>query len=445
MAAEDNINNVTRSRKNSRKIEKWSDIISELNMDLSKPVNYITAKQIKQVTNEDARLMAKIDRTENLPKAFLENNVFLLPTSRKDYAIVRGRGYHHLEPITTFDTIDYTVRLPLPTSSWKTESEAVLLEHANSCGLLREVTGIPDLTKTIIGRTTTPKFSFNVNGSQISVDRAQIEIDAGFENPEAIVLFEAKIGFPSSFAIRQLYYPFRTAYQRGKKTVRNFFFCLKQEGQRRLYLFWEYKFDPYDRLDAIKFVQFKQYHIKVSYRLPIKTYQNVKPTKSIKEIPQADDVNKISEFPLRVFEGYDTAHKIKDAYGFVNRQSSYYRQASEILGFVSRDKAGKYKLTNRGEEYLQLSSEQKSRYLCKLLLEFPIVNEVFLDISVNPNKVITRQHIIQLIKKHSHLTGSTLGRRTQTIISWFRWIMNNVGIVEVNDNGEVRILTQTKL
>jgi hypothetical protein len=166
---------------------------------------------------------------------------------------------------------------------------------------------------------------------------------------------------------------------------------------------------------------------------------------SKKEIPQADDVNKISEFPLRVFEGYDTADKIKHVFGFVNRQSSYYRQASEILGLVSRDIHGEYRLADRGEEYLRLPSQEKSHYLCKLLLEFPIVNDVFLDISIDTNKVIKKEHIIGLLKKYSHLSGSTLGRRAQTIISWFKWIRNNVGIVEVNDHGEIRISRQTKL
>src|SRR5206468_12761128 len=143
------------------------------------------------------------------------------------------------------------------------------------------------------------------------VDHAQIEVDAGFENSKEIVLFEAKIGVPSSFAIRQLYYPFRTVFQREKKKVRNFFFCLKHEGKKRLYLFWEYKFDPHDSFESIKLVQRKQYQIQVSYSGPVKIYQNVKPLGGKKDIPQADNVNKIIEFPLRVFEGYDTAEKIQ--------------------------------------------------------------------------------------------------------------------------------------
>ena len=84
------------------------------------------------------------------------------------------------------------------------ESEGVLLEYANSCGLLGKVTGTPNLFQTFRGRRTTPKFR--------NVDRAQIEVDAGLENSEQIILFEAKIGVPSSFEIRQLYYPFRTDF-----------------------------------------------------------------------------------------------------------------------------------------------------------------------------------------------------------------------------------------
>ena len=157
-----------------------------------------------------------------------------------------------------------------------------------------------------------------------------------------------------------------------------------------MYLFWEYEFDPYDSFESIKLVQCKQYQIKISKRLSVKEYQNVKPVKNKKEIPQADDVNKISEFPLRVFEGYDTADKIKHAFGFVNRQSSYYRHASEILGLVSKDKNGNTNLPTEGKNFFT-SFATKVPVLCKLLLEFPIVNQIFLDISIEPSKVIGRQ------------------------------------------------------
>jgi hypothetical protein len=80
-----------------------------------------------------------------------------------------------------------------------------------------------------------------------------------------------------------------------------------------------------------------------------------------------------------------------------------------------------------------------------LLLEFPLINNIFIEILTDKNKVISKQQIIEVLKKKSDLSGSTLGRRTQTIISWFKWIKNNLGIVEVDKNGDIRIARQMKV
>jgi hypothetical protein len=52
---------------------------------------------------------------------FKQNNLFLLPVSRKEYAIVKGTGYHLLETMSDIIPITFTTRLPL-NSSWKTEN-----------------------------------------------------------------------------------------------------------------------------------------------------------------------------------------------------------------------------------------------------------------------------------------------------------------------------------
>jgi hypothetical protein len=77
-----------------------------------------------------------------------------------------------------------------------------------------------------------------------------------------------------------------------------------------------------------------------------------------------------------------------------------------------------------------------------MILEFPIINSLFLEISSDPRKVITRQDIVRLLKRRSDLTGDTLFRRTRTIISWFKWIRNNLGIVEVDAEGNIRFSRQ---
>jgi hypothetical protein len=52
---------------------------------------------------------------------------------------------------------------------------------------------------------------------------------------------------------------------------------------------------------------------------------------------------------------------------------------------------------------------------------------------------------MELLKMKSHLTGATLERRARTIRSWFRWIGNNLGLVQVDDSGNVSIERQVRL
>ncbi len=379
-----------------------------------------------------------MDSIEDLPQIFRDNGLFLLPINRHEYVIVRGKGYHSLEKIDEKPLI-HTTSHPFPVSAMDVESEGIYLDYAHSCGVLARFSQLSNLHLSFRGRRTTPKLAFDVGSSRIEIDSAQIEVDAVYENIDRIVTVEAKIGIPSSFSIRQLYYPFRTFDD--KKPVRNFFFCF--EPLQKLYLLWEYKFEPVSSFESIKLLQCRQFQVRVTESLSIKEYQDIRPTKRL-DIPQADDVNKIIQFPFRVFEGYDTSEKMIDAFGFVRRQSSYYRQAAEILGLVRLDR-NRYKLTDMGEHYLKLPEESKANFICKLLLEFPIMHEIFLQISIDSRKSFSKNDIIELLRQRSHITGSTLGRRAQTIISWFKWIRNNVGIVEVDKDCNIRLARQMKM
>jgi hypothetical protein len=65
------------------------------------------------------------------------------------------------------------------------------------------------------------------------------------------------------------------------------------------------------------------------------------------------------------------------------------------------------------------------------------MNEIFLKVIMERNKVISINDIIQIIKKRSYLQGTTLARRTRTIVSWFKWIRNNLGLIEVDRVGNI--------
>jgi hypothetical protein len=78
-----------------------------------------------------------------------------------------------------------------------------------------------------------------------------------------------------------------------------------------------------------------------------------------------------------ISQDHDTAEKMMSLFDFTNRHSSYYRHAAEILGLVQSDDNNKYKLADRGEEYLKLPAEKRTNLICRLLLEFPMMNEYF--------------------------------------------------------------------
>ena len=380
-----------------------------------------------------------MDRFEQLPKVFKDNNLVLFPISRKGYVIVKGKGYHELEEITG-KSATHSTQYPMPQSIADFESEQVFLNRAYSTGLVEKFAQVFGLSAPLQIRVDTPTFNFRLDKSILVVNRAQMEIDAVTENSDTLITIEAKIGVPTTFNIRQIYFPFRTFLPKKKK-VRNFLFCY--EPLKSTYMFWEYEFNPYDRIDCVRLVQCKKYQIRVSKSLSTKQFQDISPVKEKLRIPQADKIEKIIQFPLRITEGYDTSEKMMKVFGFTNRQSSYYRHAAEILGLVRND-IYTYKLTESGEEYLRLPSEKKSSFICKLLLEFPIMNTIFLDLLTDPKKVITKRDIVDLLKRKSDIAGDTLSRRARTITSWFKWIRNNLGIVEVDTEGNIRFSRQMK-
>src|SRR6266511_6420513 len=95
----------------SRVHEKWEDVVRGLSLDLTQPVNFVTAKQVKHLAGEEPRIMAKMDSRNDLPSVFRDSGVFVLPINNQTYALVRGIGYHDLEPIRS-TTTEFASTLP---------------------------------------------------------------------------------------------------------------------------------------------------------------------------------------------------------------------------------------------------------------------------------------------------------------------------------------------
>lgn len=417
------------------KQDAWEKLIQYKKIDLSKQTNFITSEEIKKITGEEPRLMAKFDSFKELPPSFKKHKVFILPLRNSQYVIVKGTGFHNLEPVKE-NTKIFKSRLPFKLLSHdQGESEMQHIDYAYNSGLVEEFANRGNLYLTIRGRKYSPAFEFKVDGSPVlKAQSVQVEVDAGFEGRKNIVVVEGKIHTPEDFIIRQLYYPFR--FWKAiipEKEVLPIFFTF--DSSSKSYNFWEYRFKNPNNYESIELIRNSTFQIIINTEATFRAEDFAELRKKRKHkviVPQANDVEKILEFPFRVSEGMNNSADIAKYFDFDPRQSSYYREATEALGLVEL-RNGKYYLTDIGQVFIASPVQKRNELLARLMFELPIMHEVLMEILIKPSKKISGKEIINIVESNSYLTGSTLPRRTQTILAWFRWIQKGVGILSVED------------
>lgn len=245
----------------------WNQIFEKHNIsnhDFKFPY-YITSKEIKEVSKQfsrtsdvEPRILCSQTTRERRPSCFVENDLFLLPTSHEKYAIVKGEGYVDLEVPLLAEPSGYT-----STSDFELEtcnvgdSEMQHIDCAFANGILSDFVQDDTLKLTIRGRKYCPKIEFRVGNCDLSAQGIQTEVDAGYEGRSQVVLLEGKNRNTTNTIIRQLYYPFRQWQSCTKKPVRSIFF----EKRQGSYNLWEYEFlDVFD-YNSITLKQFKQYKL----------------------------------------------------------------------------------------------------------------------------------------------------------------------------------------
>ncbi|MFQ5976435.1 MAG: AAA-associated domain-containing protein, partial [Candidatus Hydrothermarchaeales archaeon] len=420
--------------------EDWEGIF-ESYVDTSKDINLVHTNQIKNRSRKDLRLMTKFDNYDSQPDIFKRYGYFILPLkNRGNFALVRGDGFERLEDIDTDPNI-YVSRLGEQLVSLsKGHGESRYLDTAYYTGLIEEFLGIRGLYLTIRGRQYSNPFSFMAGDvGPINVESVQIEVDAGFENVDNIVLMEAKVGNPEDFNIRQLFYPYRNWLINVKnKRFNLLFFTFNPGGDT--YSFWRYDFEDEFQYNSIKLREKSSFKITnpPEERLSISEVSEKKEGEELVikdwKIPQADDFEKVVEFPFIVSRGIRNSKDISDYFTFTTRQSSYYRHATEALGLVSLDnKTKSYNLTRMGEKYVKMNASERNTLLCSLLFKLPIMSEVVEHVEKSREGQITEDRIVKIIEKNTKYNITTSRRRAQTIKSWFKWMQDTLGIVTVKN------------
>ena len=406
----------------------------------------ISASQIKEV--KEPRLMAKWDSSEQLPNSLKKNKINLLPDSRSSYILSDFLLYQELPKVV--EHVKNMAKVELP--DLQTIDVDNITSEANAINVL-QISGILEdfleldlddvLYATFNGRMSSGKFDFKVDTRRqiqlkVDVDRAQIEIDGGFESDHCVVVLEAKNVLHEDFHIRQLYYPYRLWESKVDKPVRLIFSIYTN----KIFRLMEYRFKEKENYSSIELVRTKNYSLEdTSITLDeIKdVYDSIRDTEVISDnmnvedcVPfiQADNFERIVSLLENMYENPMTSEEIIELMKFTTRQRDYYFNAGKYLGLFQKlkeDKVRKYGLTNIGVAVYKKSYKERQLELVKLILSHRIFRDLFgeiLETGVIPDK----GRVVELELEYNVCSIDVASRRATSVISWLNWIFNLVNI-----------------
>jgi len=401
---------------------------------------YITADELKTGGGREPRLMAKIDSLSNRPEAFQEHEINILPVQNGRYILFKdsqNRSFYQFEtPDENRQVEEYVSNKDLqafdsfPANRSFSESQAI--DFAYIASLLASYSHEENLQLTVRGRLYSGEFSFELPESKhlVEVANVQIEVDAGYETTDSLLLLEAKIARRDNFNIRQLWYPWMQWSQRTAKKVRPVFFSYSN-GQ---YLFTEFKFDTtFGSVEVIDNRVFTINESAVAYLNLQQILADSQPSIRIQTytIPQANDLDKVVDLIQFVSDDQNSKLKIAECFEFDERQADYYANAAGYLGLVERSETGQhseFQLTSFGKQFLALKLRaQRTKALVEQMATDPLMHEVLKSL-IRKNfddALVSTQEIASLIENYSSLTGTTPMRRASTIKNWLRWLRKN--------------------
>ena len=406
----------------------------------------ISSSQIKEV--KEPRLMAKWDSSEQLPTSLKNNKINILHDSRSSYVLSDFLLYQELPKLV--EHVKNMAKVELP--DLKTIDVNNISSKANAINVL-QISGILEdfleldsddvLYGTFNGRMSSGKFDFKVDTRReiqlkVDVDKAQIEIDGGFESNHCVVILEAKNVLHEDFHIRQLYYPYRLWESKVDKPIRLIFSIYTN----KIFRLMEYRFKEKENYSSIELVRIKNYSLEdTSITLDeIKdVYDSIRDTEVISDnmnvedcVPfiQADNFERIVSLLENMYENPMTSEEIIELMKFTSRQRDYYFNAGKYLGLfkkIKEDKITRYGLTSIGVNVFKKSYKDRQLELVKLILSHRIFRDLFGEI-VETGVIPDHSRVVELELEYNVCSEKVAQRRATSVLCWLSWIFNLVNI-----------------
>lgn len=399
----------------------------------------ILASQFKD-NHLEARLHTKVDHSHQLPPIMKATGTSILTLTNSSWRIGRFEIFEKLPAWTTPDHTVKTKSLPSWLESLTRDGitgEGALVNAAAAADILNDFAG-EALLPTITGKGRSATFDFTARNTYggstpINVKSAQIEVDAGFEGKNALVLLEAKRHLSLDFNVRQLLYPYLTFSSRVKKPVRPMFITLAND----VFDITEFAFDDPTELSSIRLVASSRYmltdsHVSEKEILQIALAIDVGSHNRVSRdapFPQADDFERIIDMTEFVAAEPRSIEDITNLYEFSARQSDYYFSAVRYLGLgeIVRGSDGlQYRqATSLGSEISKMPYAEKRLEMAKLVLQIPALREIYLayfdSLTIMPR--VAAERVLEKWSRDEGISGATIVRRTQTILAWVRWLI----------------------
>lgn len=427
---------MTKNDKAWEQIFKKYDLISSI---LNDGFVDVTADQIREF--REPRHLGKIDHSENLPPIFKDNQLSILTLSNQSYRIGKFEIFQEL-PAWTSPGSDIT-EVPSPKKFQSLNLAEITSEYqvVNAAAASKMVASFcgEEVSLTVGGRMRAGDFTFNVDvvdsGPQtIDAKSPQVEIDSGFEGRNGVYLFEVKNHQSKDFNIRQLYYPYRLWSTKVTKPVVPVFLTHSND----VFDFYRFQFEDPLNLSSCQLVDHKRFMFnhddvsvaeikKISKQIEINNLPNNLVNHSV-PFPQADDFSRVIDLVGLVIDEPKNVDDLATQYAFDKRQSDYYGNAAEFLGLVEKYKSvdgTSYRTASAfAHKIWELEYKEKTTELVKVLLSIETIRRTFeywMDNDQLPNKEMVTEWFGKSTDSNG-LTGSTISRRSSTVLGWARWI-----------------------
>lgn len=397
---------------------------------------YIDSACLKALTDREPRLLTKHDFSAARPAVFAERGLNVWPVSRSRYLVGAFDVFHRFPSFLTGGAGGSAGRraggvgppryLPLPRGIESLDfagitSESLAINAATISGIYADFLGTDNLHATVAGRMSTGQLDIQLAGRTIHIDRAQMELDAGFESPDLLCLVEAKNRLSDDFNIRQLYFPYRRFQAAMSKPV----VPVYQIYSNGIFRLLRYRFrDLYDP-NSIELVDSARYCLApLLVDVEAATHAlNCRVQVPSVTFPQANNLERVINLIEFLSESPRTWAELAEEFGVVGRQAQYYANAAAYLGFVDRMSGGVC-LNAAGRDLVALTDPAaRNLTIIAALAARPIFRtglELLLSTAQPPSPT---QLVDALSATHDgQLSASTARRRAQTVASWLRWV-----------------------